>query len=76
MDCLPVERQTFLIMALIRLGASALMQGLQMDILLLLRQLLTILAKGKFEEITHDHPEVISTVESVKNRIDSLNECS
>ena len=55
-----------------RLGASALMQGLADGYFVAPQTVANYLAKGKFEEITHDHPEVVSTLESVKNRIESL----
>jgi succinate dehydrogenase / fumarate reductase flavoprotein subunit len=55
-----------------RLGASALMQGLADGYFVAPQTVANYLAKGKFEEISHDHPEVISSVESVKNRIESL----
>ena len=55
-----------------RLGASALMQGLADGYFVAPQTVANYLAKGTFEEITHDHPEVISSVESVKNRIERL----
>ena len=55
-----------------RLGASALMQGLADGYFVAPQTVANYLAKGKFEEITHEHPEVVSTLESVKNRIESL----
>ena len=55
-----------------RLGASALMQGLADGYFVAPQTVANYLAKGKFDEISHDHPEVISSVESVKNRIERL----
>ena len=55
-----------------RLGASALMQGLADGYFVAPQTVANYLAKGTFEEISHDQPEVIASVESVKNRIERL----
>ena len=55
-----------------RLGASALMQGLADGYFVAPQTVANYLARGKFEEVNDDHPEVLAAVDSVKSRIDSL----
>ena len=55
-----------------RLGASALMQGLADGYFVAPQTVANYLARGKFEEVNNDHPEVLSAIESVKTRINKL----
>ena len=55
-----------------RLGASALMQGLADGYFVAPHTVANYLARGQFEKVNNDHPEVLAAIESVKNRIDSL----
>ena len=55
-----------------RLGASALMQGLADGYFIAPQTVANYLARTKLEEVGDDHPEVIASIESVKDRIDKL----
>ena len=55
-----------------RLGASALMQGLADGYFVAPQTVANYLARGTFDKINDDHPEVLAAVDSVKSRIDSL----
>ena len=55
-----------------RLGASALMQGLADGYFIAPQTVANYLARGKFEKISNDHPEVKASIDAVKSRIDKL----
>jgi succinate dehydrogenase / fumarate reductase flavoprotein subunit len=48
------------------------MQGLADGYFVAPQTVANYLARGKFEEVNDDHPEVLAAVDSVKSRIDSL----
>ena len=55
-----------------RLGASALMQGLADGYFIAPQTVANYLARGTFEKVSNDHPEVIASIDAVKSRIDKL----
>jgi succinate dehydrogenase / fumarate reductase flavoprotein subunit len=55
-----------------RLGASALMQGLADGYFIAPQTVANYLARGTFEKVSNDHPDVIASIDAVKSRIDKL----